>query len=65
MIEEFVLALGLVAVIEGLVLVLAPRRMEDVLRSIAQISVEARRIVGLVAVAVGVFIVWVARSFLA
>ncbi|MCE2522382.1 MAG: DUF2065 domain-containing protein [Rhodobacteraceae bacterium] len=63
--EEFVLALGLVAVIEGLVLVLAPRRMEDVLRSIAQISVEARRIVGLVAVAVGVFIVWVARSFLA
>ena len=64
MIEELVLALGLVAVIEGLVLVLAPRRMEDALRSIARISVEARRTVGLVTVAIGVVIVWVARSFL-
>ena len=64
MIEELGLALGLVAVIEGLVLVLAPRRMEDALRSIARISVEARRTVGLVTVAIGVLIVWLARSFL-
>ena len=64
MIEDIVLALGLVAVIEGLVLVLAPRRMEDALRALTRISIEARRNIGLVTVAVGVFVVWVARSFL-
>ena len=64
MIEDIVLALGLVAVIEGLVLVLAPRRMEDALRALTRISIEARRNIGLVTVAVGVFIVWIARSFL-
>ncbi len=64
MIEDIVLALGLVAVIEGLVLVLAPRRMEDALKALTRISIEARRNIGLVTVAVGVFIVWVARSFL-
>ncbi len=65
MTEEIVLALGLVAVIEGLVLALAPGRMEDLLRTLAQIPVETRRAIGLAVVALGVFLVWVARTLLA
>ena len=38
------LGLGLVCVIEGLVLALAPLRMEDLLRVLAQLSPDRRRI---------------------
>ena len=38
-----VLALGLVAVAEGLVLALAPSRVEQVLAMMASLSVETRR----------------------
>jgi len=63
-IAEIVLALGLVAVIEGLVLVVAPRRMEDALRTLTRLPVDVRRYLGLLAMAIGVLVVWVARSFL-
>ncbi|MEM8870845.1 MAG: DUF2065 domain-containing protein [Pseudomonadota bacterium] len=55
-------ALGLVAVIEGLALALAPRRMEDLLAALQQIPPDTRRYIGLAAIAVGVLIVSVARS---
>jgi uncharacterized protein YjeT (DUF2065 family) len=41
---------GLVLVIEGLVFALAPSRLEDLLRVLANIPVETRRIIGFVAV---------------
>ena len=52
------LALGLVLAVEGLVLALAPRRIEDALRVIASLPVDRRRIVGLGALALGVLILW-------
>ena len=52
--------LGLTLVIEGLVLALLPSRLEDLLRMLEQTPKEARRIMGLLAVATGVFIVWLA-----
>jgi uncharacterized protein len=55
------LALGLVLVIEGLVLALAPRRVEDALRALASLTVENRRLVGLGALALGVVLVWLGR----
>ena len=64
MIEDVLVALGLVAVIEGLVLSLAPRRLEDFLEAFSRIPVETRRGLGLLAVAIGVFLVWVGRSLL-
>lgn len=36
--SEFIFALGLVAVIEGLVLVLAPSRFEDLVRALESMS---------------------------
>ena len=51
------LGLGLVFVIEGLVLALAPLRFEDMLRALAGLSRDQRRAFGLVVVALGVGLV--------
>ncbi len=56
------LGFGLVLVIEGLVLALAPSRLEDVIEAIRNIPPETRRMLGLGAVALGVTLVWIARS---
>ena len=60
---EFVLlGLGLVLVLEGLVFALAPSRLEELVRIIAEMPLETRRALGLGAVAVGVLLVWLART---
>lgn len=64
MISEILLAIGLVLVIEGLVLALAPKRWENILRLIATLPIDTRRLIGLVSVAIGVGLVWLARNFL-
>jgi uncharacterized protein len=53
-----VLAIGLVLAIEGLVLALAPRRLEEALRLILMLGEERRRMIGLAALALGVLLVW-------
>ena len=58
--SHIILALGLVLAVEGLVLALAPRRIEDALRLIASLGLDQRRSIGLVALALGVLIVWIA-----
>jgi uncharacterized protein len=55
------LALGLVLAVEGLVLALAPRRIEDALRLVASLGVDQRRMIGLMALALGVVLVWLTR----
>lgn len=59
---EVVLALGLVLAVEGLVFALAPRRVEDALRLIATLRLEQRRLVGLIALALGVALIWLVRG---
>lgn len=56
------LGLGLVFVIEGLVLALAPSRLEDLLDAIRAIPPDTRRIIGLAAIAFGVVLVWAGRG---
>ncbi len=55
------LALGLVLVVEGLVLALAPSRLEELLAQLARMPRDRRRLAGLAAVAIGVGLVWLAR----
>jgi len=57
-----VFGLGMVLVVEGLVLALAPSRIEDVLELLRRIPVELRRMIGLGAVALGVAAIWLARA---
>jgi len=63
MIHDLLLGFGLVAVIEGLVLALAPLRFEDILKAMAELSRDQRRTFGVVFVAFGVALVWVAKNW--
>ena len=55
-------AIGLVLILEGLAWVLAPSAIERVLEALRQMTVEARRLAGLTAVAIGAVVVWVANA---
>lgn len=55
------LAVGFVLVFEGLVLALAPSRIEEAMRLLLTLTVEKRRLIGLAALAVGVVVLWIAR----
>lgn len=56
------LGLGLVLVVEGLIYAVAPRVVEDLLAALRAMPVESRRLVGLVALATGVTLVWMAKA---
>ena len=56
-----ILAIGLVFVVEGLVFALAPTRLEDILDTLRKLPPDTRRLIGLAALAVGVFLIWLAR----
>ena len=51
--STLLLGLGLVFVIEGLVLALAPSCLDDILRLLAALPVDQRRLLGLLGVAAG------------
>ncbi|MFV0332565.1 MAG: DUF2065 family protein [Tropicimonas sp.] len=53
--------LGLVFVLEGLVLALAPSRIDEILRLLAGMPVETRRILGLLAITTGGLLLWLAN----
>lgn len=56
------LGLGLVLVIEGLVFALAPSRLDEIVELMASIGRDRRRAIGLMAVAIGVGLIWLARG---
>jgi uncharacterized protein len=62
MIDDLLLGLGLVAIVEGLVLALAPGRLDELLTMMREQPVERLRTIGLAAVATGVALVWLARG---
>jgi uncharacterized protein len=59
---DFLVGIGLVLVIEGLLWALAPRLAFKLLQLAIDTPEERLRIGGAVAVAVGVVLVWVARG---
>jgi hypothetical protein len=63
MIEIALLAIGLVLIVEGLVYALAPSLIEDLLDRLSTLPLETRRVMGLVALAAGVLLVWLAKTF--
>jgi uncharacterized protein len=60
--ETALLALGLVLVVEGLVYALAPSLVEDMLAAMRAMTIEQRRLVGLIALCIGVALVAMARA---
>ena len=61
MITDLLFGLGFVAIVEGLVLALAPSRLEQVLEILRQIGPERTRTLGLLVVSGGVMLVWLAQ----
>jgi len=56
------MAVGLVLVVEGLVFALAPSRLDGLLAMMARIPHETRRVIGLVALGLGVGLIALARA---
>jgi uncharacterized protein YjeT (DUF2065 family) len=56
------LAIGLVLSLEGLVLALAPSRIDELLDLIRRMPVETRRNLGLAALALGLALIWLATG---
>nr|WP_325250943.1 DUF2065 domain-containing protein [Amylibacter sp.] len=60
--HELLLALGLMAAIEGLVLALAPLRFEELVKTLGSLSEQQKRSIGLAILAFGVVLVWIAKT---
>jgi uncharacterized protein len=61
-IASLALALAFVLIVEGLVLALAPSRVEQALALLASLDVSARRLLGLLALVMGVSVLALARA---
>jgi len=59
---DFLTAVALVLVIEGLFLAIAPHRLRQILAMLETVPPESLRVGGLVAAALGVFLVWLLRG---
>ncbi|MGF1593098.1 MAG: DUF2065 domain-containing protein [Kiloniellaceae bacterium] len=59
---DFLTALALVLVIEGLFLAILPHRLRQIVAMLEATPPEALRLGGLVAAALGVFFVWLLRG---
>lgn len=59
---DFLTALALVLVIEGLFLAAFPHRLRQILQMLEQLTPENLRVAGLFAAALGVFGVWLLRG---
>ncbi|WP_306112845.1 MULTISPECIES: DUF2065 domain-containing protein [unclassified Roseovarius] len=62
MIETTFLALGLVLIVEGLVYALAPSLIDQLLVALRAMPVESRRLLGCLAIVIGLMLVWVAKT---
>ena len=63
--SELITAIGLVFVIEGLAYALMPGGMKQMMSLMQDLPEDSLRNTGMVAIAVGVAIVWMARHLLA
>lgn len=60
--DELLLGFGFVAVIEGLVLCLAPRRIDALLTALREMGPERARALGLAVLAAGVALIWLSQA---
>ncbi|CAN5147690.1 DUF2065 domain-containing protein [soil metagenome] len=60
--RELITALGLLLVIEGLVYAFVPSHLKRMMAAMQNVPADSLRIGGVVALAAGVGLVWIARS---
>lgn len=59
---DFLTALALVLVIEGLFMAIFPQRLRQIVEMLSEMPPDSLRIGGLVAAGLGVFLVWLLRG---
>ena len=59
--EYLLPGLGLVLVFEGLVMALLPRRLDELVRMLAEMPIETRRTLGLAAMMAGIILIWLTK----
>ena len=62
MMPELLLALGLVLVIEGLLYALVPAKLRAMMASLQKLSDDQMHMGGVIAMAIGVAVVWLVRA---
>jgi uncharacterized protein YjeT (DUF2065 family) len=62
MIPELLMALGLVFVIEGLLYALVPARLRAMMAAMQNLTDDQLRIGGMIALGIGVVVVWLVRG---
>lgn len=62
MLRDLLMALGLMALLEGLALALAPSAYERLLEALRSMSAEERRSLALGVIALGVALLWIASG---
>ena len=60
---EFLIALGIVAIIEGLVIALAPNLYEDIIRFLGAMPDQDRRWLGFIMIALGAIFIYFITLF--
>ncbi|MCK0149006.1 DUF2065 domain-containing protein [Marivita sp. S6314] len=63
MIETILLGIALVLIIEGLAYALAPSLIERMLEAMRAMPLDMRRLIGVSAIAAGVAMLWILKSF--
>ena len=58
---DFLVAVGLVCIIEGLILFVSPRRLKQVLKLINRFSEKKIRLIGLFAITIGLIVIILIR----
>ena len=64
MMQQFLIAFGLLLVFEGLLYAFLPGHLRSLANTLNGLSDEQLRIIGTAAIGVGVFVIWLARVFL-
>ena len=59
---DFIIAFGLVFVIEGLLLFISPNRIKNLLNVISSYSEKKIRLIGLLSIIIGIIIITLIRS---
>lgn len=60
---DFLVAIGLVLVIEGVLFALLPGKAQEAMRNAAATPADILRVVGLVSAVAGVIVIWLTRWF--
>lgn len=64
MLDNIVMAIGLVLVVEGLLYAFVPGHLRNMASMLRDLSNEQIRVIGMAALGVGVLLVWLSRVFL-